>query len=285
MSDIDSLRERQDHIDSHQHFWHYHPAKHNWITDEMAVIRQDFLPDQLEPILQDNHIQGCIAVQADQTEEETTFLLQLATANPFIKGVVGWVNLESEAIEERLQYFRHFPLIKGFRHVLQGEEPGYMLQPDFIRGIAALQKFDYSYDILIFPKHLPATIELVKQFPGQRFVIDHLAKPYIRLGLIDEWKKDMVALAEHENVYCKISGMVTEAGPEWKEADFTPYLDTVVTAFGMERIMYGSDWPVCLVSASYAQMIHIAKNYFASFTPGEQDLVFGANAQQFYKTG
>lgn len=271
-------------IDSHQHFWHYHPVKHEWINDEMAMIRKDFLPSNLAPMLQENGIDGCIAVQVDQTEKETDFLLQLAAENTFIKGIVGWVDLRAEGIKERLAHFAQFNIIKGFRHVLQSEAHSFMLQPAFLRGIDALKEFNFTYDILIFPEHLPSALQLVKQFPDQPFVIDHIAKPYIKAGLIDEWKKDIQVIAQHQNVYCKISGMVTEADfDQWKTEDLIPYIDVVVEAFGINRIMFGSDWPVCLVASSYERMIGIVKEYFSSFTQQEQDQFFGLNAITFYK--
>lgn len=270
-------------IDAHQHFWHYHPVQHEWIDDTMAVIRNNFLPADLRPVLQENNIDGCIAVQADQSEAETNFLVDLASHNVFIKGIVGWVDVRAENIAERLAYYKQLNIVKGFRHVLQGEEPSFMLQPAFLRGIAALKDFNFTYDILIFPKHLPAAIELVQQNPNQQFVIDHIAKPYIKAGLIDEWNTDIQAIAQFENVHCKISGMVTEADYHgWKSSDFTPYLDTVVTAFGTKRIMFGSDWPVCLVAASYQQMLHIVQQYFSTFSLTEQQDFFGNNAASFY---
>jgi len=270
-------------IDRHQHFWKYDPVQHSWIDDAMAVIRKDFLPAHLKPLLQENNIDGCIAVQADQSEAETNFLLSLQRENDFIKGIVGWVDLRAENIEERLAHYKQFNAVKGFRHILQGEDPSFMLQPDFLRGIAALKDFGFTYDILIFPQHLFAANELVKQFPQQQFVIDHIAKPYIKAGLVDDWKKDMQSIAQYDNVYCKVSGMVTEADYKgWKKTDFTPYLDVVVNAFGTKRIMYGSDWPVCLVAASYNEMINIVNEYYASFTRAEQEDVFGNNATAFY---
>ena len=271
-------------IDSHQHFWHYEPVKHSWIDDEMAVIRKDFLPKDIAPILKSNGVIGTVAVQADQTTEETTFLLDLAQEYDLIKGVVGWVDLRAENISEQLAAYLPFTTLKGFRHVLQGEEPSFMLQPDFIRGIAALEEYNYTYDILIFPNHLEAALELVKQFPNQPFVIDHIAKPYIKAGQIDEWAKGMVALSEYENVSCKVSGMVTEADyKKWQPSNFTPYLDVVVEAFGMKRLMFGSDWPVCEVAASYGQMIGIVEDYFASFSLDEKNQFFNLNASAFYK--
>jgi L-fuconolactonase len=270
-------------IDAHQHFWHYEPVKHSWINDEMAAIRKDFMPADLQLVLKENGIEGCVAVQADQTAAETDFLLQLSNENDFIKGIAGWVDLRSENIEERLAYYSQFKKIKGFRHILQGEEPEFMLQSSFVHGIAALQKFNFTYDILIFPKHLAAALQLVKQFPDQPFVIDHIAKPFIKDGLINEWKIGMEALAQYPNVQCKISGMVTEADMRnWKQTDFTPYLDVVTAAFGINRIMYGSDWPVCLSAGSYAAVINIVKDYFSSFSADEQNSFFRKNATEFY---
>lgn len=271
-------------IDSHQHFWKYHPVNHSWIDDEMANIRKDFLPADLKTILEQNGVDGCIAVQADQTETETDFLLQLAEENPFIKGVVGWVDLRSENIRERLSHYAKSPLLKGFRHVLQSEEPDFMLQSDFMRGIAALKEFNFSYDLLLFPRHLKAALTLAQQNPNQRFVIDHIAKPNIKEGLITEWEKDIRLIAKQPNVYCKISGMVTEADyNNWSKNDIYPYLDVISDAFGKEKLMFGSDWPVCLVAASYAQMKGIVDDYFSKFTNNEQEKIFYGNAIEFYQ--
>ena len=238
-------------IDAHQHFWQYHPDKHSWINEDMAAIRRDFYPADLQPILQQQQIEGCMAVQADQTEAETDWLISLAEKATFIKGVVGWVDLRSATIRERLAHYQQFPIVKGFRHILQGEDPAFMLQPDFLRGIKALQEFGFTYDILIYPRHFSAAVALVKQCPEQAFVIDHLAKPDIKNRELAEWKKGIEALAAFPNVYCKVSGMVTEADwHQWQPSDLFPYLDTVTNAFGMKRLLYGSDWPVCLVAAS-----------------------------------
>lgn len=271
-------------LDAHQHFWNYETARHSWITDDMAVIRRDYLPGDLQPLLRQNGMEGCIAVQADQTEKETNFLLQLAEENNFIKGIVGWTDLQSAQVEERLLYYQQFSKIKGFRHVLQGELPGFMLQPAFLRGIKALGKFDFSYDILIFPQHLAAALELVKLFPDQQFVIDHIAKPVIKAGLIEDWKRGIKAIGQCPNVFCKVSGMVTEADfRQWKKEDFTPYLDVVTEAFGINRVLFGSDWPVCQVAASYGQMLSIVTEYFSTFSMEEQRLFFGGNAKKFYR--
>ncbi len=270
-------------IDSHQHFWQYHPAVHEWISEDMAVIRKNFLPEDLAPVLQEQNIDGCVAVQADQTENETDFLIGLAKENSSIKGVVGWIDLRAENLQERLAHYQQIPVVKGFRHVLQGEDPAFMLQPSFLKGIAKLKDFGFTYDILVFPKHLSAAMELVKQFPDQAFVIDHIAKPFIKDGLIDAWRSDMQKIAQFSNVSCKISGMVTEANwKTWTKEDIFPYIETVTEAFGTDRLLYGSDWPVCLVAASYEEMINPVKEYFSRFSKTEQEAVFGKNAIRFY---
>ncbi|NCU03063.1 MAG: amidohydrolase family protein [Chitinophagaceae bacterium] len=271
-------------IDTHQHFWKYDPVNYSWINDEMQVIRKDFLPGDLAVVLKENKVQGCVAVQADQTETETDWLLELAAKNDFIKGVVGWVDLRSSNIEERLQHYQQFSKLKGFRHVLQGEEPSFMLQKDFLNGISKLNQFGFAYDILIFPQHLEAALQLAKQFPQQRFVVDHVAKPTIKDGKIDEWKAGMQQLAQHNHVYCKISGMVTEADwKTWTADQLKPYIDVVVESFGNDRIMFGSDWPVCLVASSYNKWLETVQHYFASFSLEDQQKVFSSNAIKFYQ--
>lgn len=270
-------------IDAHQHFWQFDPIRDAWITEgAMSVIRQDFLPHDLEPILKENGFEGCIAVQADQSEAETMFLLQLANDHSFIKGVVGWIDLRANNLQERLEYFQAFPRLKGFRHILQGEKPEFMLESDFIRGVKLLAQYDFTYDILVFPRHLSAVKTFLKNCDNQPFVIDHIAKPYIQKGLIKQWAKDIKAIAQFPNVYCKVSGMVTEANwKNWKEADFIPYLDIVFEAFGTERTLYGSDFPVCLLAATYNQQLKIVENYLSKYTHTEG--VFGTNAYRFYR--
>lgn len=270
-------------LDAHQHFWHYHPSTHGWINDEMAAIRQDFLPEHLLPVYQQNNVAGCVAVQADQTLAETHFLLQLAQENEFIKGVVGWIDLQAENIEATVEQLQSYSKLKGFRHILQGEEPAFMLQPNFLRGIAALKKNHYTYDILIYPHQLSAAIELVQLNPNIQFVIDHLAKPYIKKGLIDDWAEQIKEIAGYDNVFCKLSGMVTEADyTNWQPATFTPYLDTVLHAFGTKRVMFGSDWPVCLVAGNYESIVHVVTNYIAQFSVEEQANILYNNAVKFY---
>jgi len=273
-------------IDSHQHFWKFDPVRDAWITPEMHVIQRDFLPGDLKPILEQNGIDGCIAVQADQSEDENDFLLDLAGKHDFIRGVVGWVDLRSPDIEQRLLHYKRYPKLKGFRHVLQGEhDRALMLKPSFKRGIGCLTAYGYTYDILIYPDQLGYTRDFVATFPDQPFVLDHIAKPHIKDRFItEEWKAAIRAVAAYENLYCKISGMVTEADwHHWKPEHFRVYLDTIVEAFGTNRIMFGSDWPVCLVAASYAQVKQIVADYFSAFSETEQTAFFGGNAIKFYK--
>lgn len=271
-------------IDSHQHFWKYDPVRDSWITDAMAVIKKDFLPFDLKPVLKENGFEGCVTVQSDQSEAENEFQLNNAELYDFIKGVVGWADLSSPCVEERLEYYSQFEKMKGFRHVLQGEKDrAYMLQPSFMKGVGLLKKYSFTYDILIFPDQLKYTTDFVKAFPDQPFVIDHIAKPGIKDKKIEEWKKDIEKIASYENVYCKISGMITEADwKKWKKEEIYPYIDTVIEAFGIDRVMFGSDWPVCLVAGSYEKVAGMARDYIASFSKNEKDLFFGGNAIKFY---
>lgn len=271
-------------IDAHQHFWKFDPIRDTWIPDEMALLRKDFLPPQFAPLLQQNGFDGCMTVQVEQAEIENVFQLENAKKNEFIKGIVGWIDLQAKNVRQKLSYYTQFKKLKGFRHILQGEaQRDLMLKTEFLRGIKALSGYDYTYDILIFPDQLKFTNEFVAQFPQQKFVIDHLAKPYIKSKKIDGWKNDIQQVAKHENVYCKISGFITEADMKhWKEEDFIPYFDVVVESFGINRIMFGSDWPVCLGGADYNTVVNITKKYFSSFTKNEQDKFFGDNAIKFY---
>ena len=272
-------------MDAHQHFWQYDPVRDAWIDDSMKVIQRDFLPDDLKPDLDPNGVEGCVAVQADQSEAETDFLLQLAEKHDFIKAVVGWVNLRATGLDRQLEYYSSNKKLAGFRHVVQGEKDvNFLLREDFCRGISALEPYGFTYDILVFPHQLGAVLEFVRRFPNQKFVIDHLAKPYIRDGYFDGWATLMREIAKEENVFCKISGMITEADwHHWKYEDFLPYLDQVTTSFGIERLMYGSDWPVCLVAGGYDAVIGIVRRYFDNFTTGEKAKVFGENALRFYE--
>jgi L-fuconolactonase len=270
-------------IDSHQHFWKYSEAEYPWIG-KGSPLQRDWLPADLEIEAAKVGITGSVAVQARQTVEESRWLLQLADQSPFIRGVVGWVDLRAETVENDLAALAKHRKFVGVRHVVQSELSDFMLQPEFMRGLAKLKQFNLAYDLLLFPKHLPSAVKVVSQLPEQRFVLDHIAKPMVRAGLIQTWKDDLKELARHPNVFCKISGLVTEAKmPGWKPEDFRPYLDVVMEAFGEDRVMFGSDWPVCLLGGSYEQIYRLASEYFAQFSEEVRRKFFGATAASFYR--
>lgn len=270
-------------IDSHQHFWKFDPIRDAWIDDRMRVIQRNFLPDDLAPLLSSSNISGSIAVQTDQSEDETQFLLELANDHEFINGVVGWIDFKGERLPQRLEHFSQFKKLKGFRHIVQGEANGFLDHLRFLNGIKRLQEFDFTYDVLIYSRQLEEAIRFVKKFPNQKFVIDHIAKPVISKKEWEPWATGMTKMSELENVYCKISGMVTEAvWSDWSKDTFNPYLDLVFEKFGCQRILYGSDWPVCLVAASYEQQLSIVSDYIAQLTSSEKNAVMGENAVRFY---
>ncbi|PRD46282.1 amidohydrolase family protein [Sphingobacterium haloxyli] len=271
-------------IDSHQHFWIFNAERDAWITDEMKAIRQNFLPIDLAAVLKSNGIDGTIAVQASQSHEETQFLVDLSTMYAMIKGVVGWVDLQSEAIAERLEHFHQYPIIKGFRHVIEAEDdPDFLTRPAFLRGIKALTAYEYTYDLLIRPRHYDSTLTCVAQNPNQRFVLDHMAKPAVRTKEFDNWAEFITKLAAFPNVHCKISGLVTEADwSNWTVDDFRPYIQHVIACFGKQRIMFGTDWPVCLVAATYEDVMNIVETILVDFSEAELQAFWGGNAAQFY---
>jgi L-fuconolactonase len=271
-------------IDAHQHFWEYSAAEYAWIDDSMSALRRDFLPQHLKAELESNGFRGSVAVQARQTLQETRWLLQLAQDSPWILGVVGWIDLRSPDVRSQLKTLVRNPKLVGIRHVVQSEpDDRFLLQPEFLRGISVLEEFDLAYDLLIYSKHLPVTAEFVGRFPRQRFVLDHMAKPPIKSGKIDSWAKGISRLAEFPNVACKMSGLVTEAEwNHWSPEQIIPYLDVAFEAFGPDRLMIGSDWPVCLVAASYANAVEVVKKYVRHKKPDCQDRVLGGNAQRFW---
>jgi L-fuconolactonase len=270
-------------LDAHQHFWRYNKEKHSWITDEMKVIRRDFPPGDLFPILKEAKLDGTIAVQADESFRETEYLLELADENEWIKGVVGWTSLGDDKLEEVLDRLSSRKKLKGFREVLQSRDPDYMNQKDFIKGLHKIGKRGYTYDILIFPEHLDASLKLIKACPEQLFVIDHLAKPKIKAGNWKDWKKKMGLLAERELVYCKLSGMVTEADlKSWKSADILPFMEIALELFGPTKLMYGSDWPVCLVAAEYEEVFSLVDRFTDSLSSDEKAAIMGETAKDFY---
>jgi L-fuconolactonase len=271
-------------LDAHQHFWKYSAREYAWIDEGMGALKRDFLPQDLHPLLNANGFDGCISVQARQDLEETKWLLELAGQNDFIKGVVGWVDLRSGELHAQLDGLAGHKKLVGVRHIVQAEpDDEFMLRADFRDGISQLRERGLTYDLLLYPRHLPAAVKMVSQFPDQKFVLDHIAKPGIAAGLLAPWERDIRELAKLDNVWCKISGMVTEAKwNAWKTADFLPYLDTVFEAFSPDRLMIGSDWPVCTLSADYAATMGIVKQYLEHLPVDSQDKVLGGNCARFY---
>lgn len=271
-------------LDAHQHFWKYSAAEYDWISESMAGLKRDFLPQDLKPLLEAEGFDGSVAVQARQSVEETRWLLELAGQNEIVKGVVGWVDLRSPDLDAQLERFAGNPKLVGVRHVVQDEpDDEFMSRPEFRRGIARLAEYGLTYDVLIYVKHLPAALKLVRAFPEQRFVLDHIAKPQIAEHRTEPWESGIRELARSENVWCKVSGMVTEARwREWKAEDFRPYLDVVMSAFGPGRIMIGSDWPVCTVSAGYGATMRLVKDYIRELSASEQEAILGGNCASFY---
>ena len=271
-------------IDAHQHFWNYSAAEYPWIGAGLERLARDYLPSDLEPLLAAKQIDGSVAVQARQSVEESLWLLALAKAHPLVKGVIGWVDLRSDRVGDELRVLAANPTFVGVRHVVQDEpDPRFVLGEGFIRGLRQLRQHGLTYDLLLYPTQLPAAVELVGLLPEQPFVVDHLAKPRIATGEIADWDRDIRAIARHENVCCKVSGMVTEAVRQgWRRDDFTPYLDVVLEAFGPERLMFGSDWPVCLLAGEYADVAAIPRDYFSRLSATEQRMVWGDTAARFY---
>jgi L-fuconolactonase len=272
-------------IDAHQHFWIYDSREYSWIDESMALLRRDFLPIDLEPQLKRADVHGTIAVQARQSLEETRWLLELAEQSESILGVVGWVDLRATDVRAQLKKLAGNSKFVGVRHVVQSEpDDRFLMQPDFIRGITALEEFDLAYDILIYARHLPVAAEFVERFPRQRFVLDHMAKPPIKSGSIEEWSRGIRDLAAFPNVLCKVSGLVTEADwANWKVEEIIPYLNVVFDAFGCKRLMIGSDWPVCLVAAPYESAMNVARKYLERYSAESQAAILGGNAQRFWR--
>jgi L-fuconolactonase len=268
-------------IDAHQHFWHYVPSEYPWIDETLAPLRRHFLPKDLHPLLAAAGIDGCVAVQARQNLEETAFLLDLADRNPYVLGVVGWVDLRGPGARDQIARFARHPRFVGVRHIVQAEpDDRFLLGPQFLKGVSLLAEFDLAYDILIYPRHLPVAAEFVERFPSQRFVLDHLAKPEIRSGEIRSWERGLRRLAEHPNVMAKLSGLVTEADwARWTPEGLRPYLDAAFAAFGPDRLMIGSDWPVCTVAGEYGRVMGAVISYLEG-RPGAE---LGGNAARLWK--
>jgi len=271
-------------IDSHVHFWNFDPIRDSWITSEMDIIRDDFTPEDFVKASSLMEISGCIAVQADQTEDQNHYLLSLAEKNLIVKGIVGWVDFLNANLEERLIYWKKFNLIKGWRHILQAENEAFILHPTFIKGLQSLKQHKYTYDLLCYPHQLPSILKLVDQLPNQALVLDHCGKPDIKSGDLKKWETHIQALAQNKNVLCKISGLLVEADwQNWKEIEIFNCLDIVFKYFGTDNIMYGSDWPVVLVSRPYKDWFNLVRKYCSQFKEQEQQKIFSGNASSFYR--
>ena len=270
-------------IDTHQHFWVYDPDRYSWIDSSMQVLKRDFLPEHLHPLLSENGIDGAVVVQAAHAEYETEFFFKLAEENKFIKGIVGWVDLTAENVEERLAFYSENKIFKGIRHILQDEPEDFIIRPDFLAGINKLSKFGLVYDIVVREHQLPAAVDLVRKFPDQKFVLDHIGKPQISTGIDPAWRSNIRDLSGLPNVSCKLSGMVSETNNfQWEKKDFLPFIHEVVEAFGIDRVMFGSNWPVCLLAAEYEEVTEIIEDYIAAFSVNEQAKILGSNAISFY---
>jgi L-fuconolactonase len=271
-------------IDAHHHFWRYSPEEYGWIDDQMLKIRRDFLPADLEHEMKKAGVHGAISVQARQSLLETDFLLEQARTNPFILGTVGWVPLIDPRFETVLARYADEGRLCGIRHILQSEaDDFYMLRDDFNRGVSALQKTGLPYDILIFERHLPQTITFVDRHPTQVFVLDHVAKPRVKEGALSPWREHMQELAKRPNVFCKLSGMVTEADwQSWSPDGLRPYFDVVLEAFGPQRLMFGSDWPVCLLAAEYSEWLHVVAEQIEHLSSNEQEWIWSRSAAEAY---
>ncbi len=272
-------------IDSHHHFWNYDPIAYDWIDDAMRAIRRDFLPEHLQAEIAAVGVDGVVSVQARQSIAETEWLLGFAAQHDFIRGVVGWVELVSPAVERELERFAQQPKLKSVRHVVQGEpDENFILREDFNRGVGALRRFGLAYDILIFERHLPQTIQFLDAHSNQIFVLDHIAKPRIKENCIEPWRTHLKELARRPNVYCKASGMVTEADySAWSEEQLRRYFDVALEAFGPQRLMFGSDWPVCLVACGYARWFELVSSWIAELSSAEQARMLGGTAIEAYK--
>lgn len=271
-------------IDAHHHFWIYTPEEFAWIDDSMSVLRRDFTAGDLRAAVRNSDVEAVVTVQARQSLDETAWLLDIAGREDMIRGVVGWVPLVGPRPEETLERFCSHRKLVGVRHIVQGEpDVQFILRDDFNCGIRALRRFGLRYDILILEKHLPQTIEFVDRHPGQVFVVDHIAKPRIRERVLSPWRENIRELAKRAHVYCKLSGLVTEADPaRWSLADLQPYIDTVLEAFGPARLMFGSDWPVCLVGATYSHWLETVRMAVEGLSTNEQQRIMAGTATEAY---
>jgi L-fuconolactonase len=272
-------------IDAHQHFWHYHPDTHGWICDEMSVLRKDFMPEELKTALADFSFDGSVVVQANETYAENDFLLDIAQKYNYIKGIVGWIDLLDPQAEIKMTALKSTPSIVGFRTIMQGSpDEKYLGDKLFFENVKRLAAFDYTFDILVHNNQLDPLIRLTDKLPDNRFMLDHLGKPSIKNKEYKSWKSQIKVLAAHPNMYCKLSGMTTEADlKNWTYNDLYPYMEIAAEYFGLDRICFGSDWPVCLAAGSFATTYSVVDQFCAQLKQEEKDKIFGLNTKEFYK--
>lgn len=272
-------------IDAHQHFWNHDPVKHYWINEEMKVIRRDFSPGDLAPHLKDLKFDGTVAVQADESMAETNFLLSLAHKNDFIKAVVGWMDLSKEGAEDAMQALKMHQKLAGFRTIIQGAEDGaYLKNPIFLKNVQLLARYGYSFDLLVFHKQMESLVQFTDKLPDNRLILDHIGKPDIKNKEIKKWKEQVRILSSNPNIYCKLSGMLTEADyKNWAYDDIVPYMEISAEYFGIDRICFGSDWPVCLLAGNYKQVYDVVDRFSSQLRSAEREKIFGTNAAAFYK--
>ena len=271
-------------VDAHQHFWKFDAARHQWITEDMKLLRRDYLPQDLLPIYKKLNIGGCIAVQADESDNETSFLLELAAKNDFIEGVVGWINPKDNLLEEKLNQYSKQSILKGFRNIIQGRpDDFYLTNPDFHQFLKELKIYNFTYDVLVFEDQLRATIKCTEKFPDQKFILDHCGKPNIKAKNHKDWASQLKILANNPNMYCKLSGLVTEANlNSWTYDDLIPYMEITAEHFGSERLCFGSDWPVCLLASDYERLYEVTNKFIGQLTAKEQENILGINVCRFY---
>ncbi|KQT35842.1 amidohydrolase [Chryseobacterium sp. Leaf405] len=270
-------------IDSHVHFWKFNPIRDAWITENMNAIRRDFLPEDFSLYLNENQIDGCIAVQADQSDEETSFLLNLAKENSFIKGIVGWIDLTSEKLEEKLENYQSAKIIKGFRHIVESEKIGFLLQKNILEGISKLHHYGYTFDILLRQHQLSDAVKFSEKLPNKPFILDHCGKPNLTTNDLKDWKANISELAKNPNVYCKVSGLLTQGNLNTiNEKSIFEILDFVFSQFGIDRTVFGSDWPVMLLGGNYPLWLELISKYVNQFSKEEQELFYSGNAVKFY---
>lgn len=273
-------------LDAHQHYWKIDRGDYGWLTPEIPVLYRDFLPENLEPQLNKHQIEGTIVVQAAATLEETDYLLELSETEDTIVGVVGWLDIADPEYRSHYERFARHPKFVGFRVMIQDmPDASAVLEPTFVEALTYFAEIDVPIDLLVVSHQLEPVVRLLELVPGLRAVIDHIAKPRIRDGVMEPWQDQMRQIASHSNIYCKLSGMVTEADhSKWERSDFTAYITHVIEVFGSDRVMFGSDWPVCLLAATYDEVIDVLQAAIpASWTEAEQQRLFGLNAKEFYK--